>query len=171
MKLRFQAIDEKGRVVRGVLRAESADDARDLLLAENIFAKKLEPAEESEELTWAPKVRREARTSPNAAAAAPKAVRALFDTTAVLGFETDRRGRAGLTETGALVFEAAGHDPLVIPAAEVEAATLAGFPRRLLRVTLLSGRMYEFTAGVLFASSSARAVAAALRPPPEKASR
>lgn len=169
MKFHFQAIDEKGRVQRGVLRAESAEAARDVLLAENIFAKKLDPADEAETVTWAPKVRRENRGGSAADSASAKPVRAFFETTALLGFEMPRRGRAGLTEQGAFVFECSGEPALVLGAADVEAVVLAGFPYRVLRLTLLSGRMYEFAAGLLFANSSAKEALKALRQSPTKA--
>lgn len=61
MKFQFTAIDQGGRVRRGVLRAEDEDAAREKLLADDIVPKQLDPADEEEKVTWAPKSRYKAR--------------------------------------------------------------------------------------------------------------
>lgn len=167
MKFRFQGIDGTGSVLRGVMRADTGEHARELLRGEGVFEKKLEPAGEEEKVTWVPRQRILSRAQGTTAGAdSPsrgedvRPVRALFQTKALLGFDKPAEGRAGLTEDGTFVFEPSAREQprLALPPEELETAHLAGFPARLLRLTLLSGRMYEFTAGFLIASGTARAI-------------
>jgi hypothetical protein len=167
MRYSFQAIDEQGRVIRGVLRAENEEEARELLLGENVFPKRLEEAEEGVKVTWAPKGRIKAqyeqRGAGGSAEEPAKAVRALFSTTLLFGMEgAPVAGRAGLTEQNGFVFEAPGRR-LQFAREEVETAAIGGFPGKVLRITLLSGKMFEFRAGVLLAAGSAREIARTLK--------
>ncbi len=168
MKYRFRGIDQTGSVLRGVLRADSEEHARELLLGEGVFEKGIEPAGEEEKVTWVPRQRilsrAEQRPGMDTGGAVTEAdarpVRAVFPTRAVHGYESPTPGKAGLTEHGVFVFvpEAGGGEKLVAGPRELEMVTLAGFPFVVLRLTLLSGRMYEFEAGFFFAKGNARAI-------------
>ncbi len=170
MKFRFAAIDGTGRVLRGVLRAEGEEDARELLLSGDVYAKTLEPADEEEKATWAPRARIMSRhASAGAAAAELRPVAGLFPTRCVAGHGAGSAGEAGFAESGEFVYtQRGGGKPLVVSPGEIEVAALAGFPRRLLRLTLLDGRMIEFDAGFLFASGGARGAVRRLRSTPGK---
>ncbi|CAN5333939.1 hypothetical protein BH09SUM1_BH09SUM1_34090 [soil metagenome] len=166
MKFKFQAIDDAGRVVRGVLRAESAADAREMLLEENCFAKTLDEVGEDEKLTWAPRERikrRAQEASSHSGSSVDTTIRASsFQTTAVRGFSESTIGKAGLTEAGAFAFHPRGEgaEPLLIAAEQIEQASVTGFPARVLRIVLLSGKSYEFSAGYFVANSVAKSIAA-----------
>lgn len=169
MRWRFKAIDGGGRVVRAVMAAETEEEARELLLGENVFPKRIEPAGEDEKVTWAPKERIKARIAAGQLGTRKtddtKPIRAIFDTTCVTGFSAPLQGSAGLAEDGTFVF-AAGSESLRISPDQVEVAAISGFPRRLLRITLLSGKMYEFVAGFLFAKGASKLVARSFRQRP-----
>jgi hypothetical protein len=162
MKLRFQAIDSNGRVVRGVLRAEDDAAARDLMREEGLFAKTLEPVDEEEKVTWSPRNRikaaMESRTGDSAEAR--RIVRSAFATRALSGVEGAPSGEAGLSEAGDFVFSPVGDaaEPLLIRREDAEQAVVSGFPVKTLRITLLSGKMYEFAAGMLLANGGAKDV-------------
>ncbi len=167
MKFRFRGIDETGSVVRGVLRAEGEEHARELLLGENVFEKGIEPAGEDEKVTWVPRMRilsraeeRPGMQPAGARDADAQPVRAVFQTRAVHGYEKPVAGKAGLTEDATFVFspEGGGAERFVARPEELETVQLAGFPFVVLRLTMLSGRMYEFEAGFLVASGNPRAI-------------
>ncbi len=140
-----------------------------MLRGEGVFEKQLAEAAEEEKVTWVPRQRilNRAHGCPAAgggqASAGEEArpVRALLRTRILLGSDKPAGGTAGLTEHGTFVFEPAGQEgaKVVLAPEELEAAQLAGFPARVLRLTLLSGRMHEFSAGFLVANAPARAIA------------
>lgn len=158
MKLRFEAIDGRGRVTRGVLRAESADEARELLVEEQIYAKRLEPVGEEVPLTWAPKARR--TRGGNAPSSDERPVRHLYNTTMHRPGEPMVAGRLGLTESGLAVFEPADAmiGALAFPVDSLEVVALTGLVARRLRLVLLNGRTIEFEAGTVFADSAITAI-------------
>jgi hypothetical protein len=166
MKFHFTAIDSRGAVMRGVLRAENEDDARDLLLSEDIFAKQLEPAPEDEKVTWSAKGRVKKRLADAATWNQQKAqeneepVAAVFETLALTGYDAPVRGRAGLAESGAFVFQPLleGKERLHLGPADLETVSVSGYPGRVLRLTLVSGRMYEFAAGFFLTRAGAREI-------------
>jgi hypothetical protein len=169
MKFQFTAIDQGGRVRRGVLRAEDEDDAREKLLADDIVPKELGPADEDEKVTWAPKSRYKARQATPETWNQPRKesearpVAAAYQTTAFTGFSGITNGEAGLTEDRDFVFvPAGGEETLRLAPEELELALVTGFPRRLLRLTLLSGKMYEFAAGMIFTTPEAKEIARTL---------
>lgn len=167
MRFQFQAIDEHGRVVRGVFSADDEAAARELLVSEHVYPKTLTPADDDAPVTWGPRRRvaealeahrRQARGE------RPTPRRAIFPTRAVAGLGPDHpEGQAGLDEAGNFVFAPTTGDPLLLSPATIEEARLAGFPRRLLRITTLDGTIHEFTAGWILATSEARTVAKALK--------
>ncbi len=151
MKLRFQAIDQNGRVVRGVLRADSEAEAREMLLAEEAFPKKFDEVPEDEQVTWVSKTwvkekhaRTQARGEENVTlpAGVSTATAALNDGTGVY------KGRFAISGS-VLYFETSG---LVRqwPAEKIEDARVTGFPDRWLMVSLLDGSLLEFRAGFIF---------------------
>lgn len=168
MKFRFQAIDGQGRVLRGVLRAESEEDARELLLGEEVFPKRLEPAGEDEPVTWAAKGRVKERMKASATGTTAEPAEPLPPGTPV--WDTSRAVAGGwepcrvaITKPGVLIVEASGASPLTIRRERVEEARLRGFPFWVLAVTMLDGGLHEFRAGFLFPHPGARRCAAALR--------
>lgn len=169
MKLHFEAIDGRGRVTRGVLKADSEQDARDRLMAEEIYPKRFTPAADDEPITWAPKVRRTAGTQRGGSADSDlRPVRHCRRVQRLRAGEAPVEGTLGLTEDGRLVFQSA--DQLVIEPADVEIANHRGFPQRILEVMLVDGRLLRFTAGTLFASSETSAIAKHLNAKPKKES-
>ncbi len=163
MKFHFTAIDGNGRVVRGTLRAGNEDNARELLLSENIFSKKLEPADEEEKITWFPRKKILERTAAANAAGQTKEQRCVantFPTTILGGEHANHSGEAGLTEDGDFIFVYTDNkaDPIIVSPDQTETIDILGFPTRTLRVTLISGKMYEFNAGLIFANGSARQI-------------
>lgn len=167
MKFRFTAIDSGGRVLRGVLRAENEEDARDLLLSEDVFPKSLASVAEEEKTTWAPKKRiKERLANPNTwnkqgEGEKEKPISCVFKTRILSGSGAGASGQLGLSESGALVFQNSKEESLFqATEAEIELASLCGFPIRVLRVVLLNGKMMEFRAGRIFATSSAKSIAA-----------
>lgn len=156
MKLRFEAIDGKGRVTRGVLRAESEEDARDLLMAEEIYAKRFEECGEDVPPTWAPKVRRQ-RGGQAISDAERRPVRHCFATTLRAGALA---GTLGLSESGeAVVFQVGDGDPQRFSIEDIEVATVHGLLSRELTITLNNGRSLVFDAGNIFRSSEASSLA------------
>lgn len=165
MKFRFVAVDGRGRVLRGVMRAENPEDAREIMLAEEVYPKQIEPADEEEKATWAPRERIKARASGAATWAEKKKqeeerpVRAVFRTVGLFG--TIGPGLAGLSDGGSFVFipEKATGEKFVVTLWELEDVRVFGFPRRVLRLTLLDGSMHEFTAGIFLTGSHAKETA------------
>lgn len=158
MKFRFAAVDQGGRVFRGVLRADSEEHARELFLLEDCVAKQLEPASEDERATWASKRAVVARAASAPAAAGEAAILSdRFAAVAVSGFPDRDSGEAGLGAGGEFVFRGAAFSATIRPE-EVERIQLCGFPVRLLEFTLLSGKTMAFRAGILISHASARAI-------------
>jgi hypothetical protein len=164
----FHAVRPDGRIEQGVLEAESPETARDALRAAGLFPKRLGPAAPDATRTWAPRTRRREDDPASHHYRGPREgdtiVRAAMATRRVLPAAPPVPGRLGLTARGSLLFEptdAAAPRAHAEPEA-IETARLLGFPRRLLCVTLLDGRMLEFEAGWLFAAAPAREIARAL---------
>ena len=167
MRYSFQAVDEHGRVTRGVLKAESEEQARELLLDENVFPKQLEPAAEDEKVTWAPtrRIKEQYAARSSAGREEKRPVRAIFETTLLFGTdEAPLPGKAGLTEQDEFVFNPRQGEPFNFSREEVEVAAIRGFPIRVMRITMLNGRMYEFQAGMIIANGSAKEIARTLSP-------
>lgn len=165
MKFQFTAVDSGGRIVRGVMRAENEEEARELLLGEDVFPKKLNEVGEEEKVTWSPKGRIKAKVADaatwnkGAAKIDSNIDDLLLTTTAVTGFDRPLQGAAGLNADGDFVFQPRQDgETLVVRPSELEILSISGFPRRLLRLTLLSGRMYEFTAGLFLSTANAKAI-------------
>lgn len=168
VKLHFIAIDGGGRVVRGVLRAESEEEARELMLGENLVARKFEPADENEKVTWAAKGAIKARLAAGSSSGIAERSthpEAHVFSTRLLRAAGNVEGTAGLDAAGDFLFvpKAGGEEMLRVRGEDVEVATIHGFPGRVLRLTLITGRMLDFAAGFLFASGSARAIARQFR--------
>lgn len=167
MKLRFAAIDQQGRVIRGVLRADTLEEAREALMGEGIFPKTLDAVDESEKVTWAPRSRiRERLASAQgggfSAGDKPPLRDTLFPTTRHAA-SASAPGRLGLAEDGTTIFQPTDGPEERLTAADLELATAAGFPARRLRLVTLDGRTIEFTAGFLLLNPRARKVLAALK--------
>ncbi|MEO8376535.1 MAG: hypothetical protein ABI579_02605 [Candidatus Sumerlaeota bacterium] len=165
-RYRFQAIDETGRVVRGVLRADGDDSARDILRDEALFPKTLDAVSEDEKITWSPRNRIKAAAQRPASVARnnapPRIVRAPFDTECLRGFEHVAAGEAGLADDDRFVFQPKGAAALTISADEVEQVSIAGLLSKRLSIVLVSGKSYEFTAGTIFSKASAKLIASTL---------
>lgn len=162
-KFRFEAIDTAGQVKRGVLQALSQQEARMVLLDNEIHPKRLEEVGGEEKVTWAPKRRRREEDPAShfykGAADFTPPVRALFDARILLGEKRGTRGRAGMTGDGSFSFESADGKPensFAVARAELEVARLAGFLPRVLRLVRLDGKMHEFAVGGLFAPAGAK---------------
>jgi hypothetical protein len=159
-KYRFSAVDTAGQIKRGVLKAASLEEARDLLFDNQVQPKQLVEAGDDEAITWAARpVRREDDPASHfyrkEAKAAPP-VRALFPATALGGSLAGKRGRGGLTADGSFAFQADGEAPLTVAREDLEVATLSGFLPRILRIIRIDGRMHEFSVGILVAPAGAR---------------
>jgi hypothetical protein len=149
MKFQFEAIDEAGRPVRGVLRADDELAARDVLRGEGLFPKRVSTVSEETRTTWAPR-RRPAPAADNSMAAMPAAVRRQRVMLRAPGGW--RRGELAFPADGVLLFRAddeAGSE--VVALDTIEVARLVGFPWRRLELVLVTGRTLEFPAGVVFA--------------------
>lgn len=166
MKYRVQAIDSKGRVVRVVLRAESEDEAREMLLAEELFAKRLDEAPDGEAVTWVSKTwvkdrLERARSGAAAAGESPRipSAAATAPTTMADGHRAVR-GRFAAHD-GRIYFEPEGRpqDTRVWQPESIETTRIAGFPARRLCVFLIDGSMVEFAAGFAFAGAAFKAAA------------
>lgn len=170
MKFHTESINERGAVVRCTLSAESREQVRELLLAESLFVKRIDPAPDDAPVTWTPKdagVERlravvHGRATATGASPAAKVVASASTTLLASTDRPARRGSLTVYDDGRLVFEATGAPALKreIAPAEVEIAALTGFPARRLNVSLLSGELVEFTAGLLVSGAAyKRAVA------------
>jgi len=158
MKFRVQAIDAGGRVVRATLRAESEDEARAMLLAEEIFPKRVEPAAEDEPVTWTSKTwvkdkMERARGSASSAESIRIPAGASTSATTLVEGAARTRGRFAAV-AGTLYFEPEGRaaDTRSWSADRIETALIQGFPARRLVVCLVDGGLLEFDAGFLFAA-------------------
>lgn len=166
MKFRCVAVDEGGRIVREVLRADSEEDARELLLGENLFPKQLEPVPEETKVTWVSRRRvqenidkRRVQTGDGETGTERPLV---FGRTTLLRAGGGTEGTLSVFAGGEVVFEPRGGEKRIYRAQDVEAARLGGFPLRRLRLYLLNGELFEFTAGWFVASGAMRTACRAL---------
>lgn len=172
MKFRVQAIDESGRPREFVVRADSEDAAREALLADAVFPKRIEPADDDEKVTYVSRTKVEERLASARREAGPAPAvapdRIPHDAPVFRTAFTDGRSAqaAWLAVPGpGKVMAALGSrdaKPIVLTRDEVEDARLAGFPLRVLRIFALDGRLFEFRAGVLFSHPVAKAARKAL---------
>lgn len=155
MKLRFEAIDGKGRVTRGVLRADSEEEARDLLMAEEIYPKRFEECPEDLAPTWAPKVRRQ-RGGQSLPDGERRAVRHCFETVLLAGGVA---GKLGLSESGeAVVFETRDGEPQRFPIDDIEVSSVHGLLSRQFTITFNNGKTMVWEAGSIFRGTEAPAL-------------
>ncbi|MEQ8822222.1 MAG: hypothetical protein RLY93_18460 [Sumerlaeia bacterium] len=153
MKYEFQAIDSRGTVRRGVLRAESEEEAREFLLGEELFPKTIGPADEECKVTWTPRqrIKRQLEAKSGGGEPARSQGKVLAEGAAAL-LRNGQRAVGTLTVTAEreLAFTPRGQgEPVVLPAEKIEQASFRGFPFRWLVVTTLDGALYEFPAGFL----------------------
>ncbi|MCB2155432.1 hypothetical protein KQI84_11135 [bacterium] len=156
MRFRFQAVDSRGRVVREIMRADNEEEAREILLDEELFPKSLEPVGEDEKVTWVARDRVKRRAGEAAARATETAPRVSGSvphahTTLHRGNESVQ-GLLGVREDDTLLFQPdkSNEATIVLTPDRVEDAQLSGFPLRQLRVFQLDGELLEFPAGFLF---------------------
>jgi hypothetical protein len=164
MKFRFEAIDERGTVIRHVLRADSEDNARETLLAEGIFPKRIEPAPEDEKVSWSPRAaarqlqqRVHAQGQPNTS---EPQTRQTLHATLHRGNQT-HRGTLTTRSDNSILFQSGDFEILIHPD-KVETARVAGFPLRTLRIAMLDGELLEFPSGLLFANPTFKRIAKSL---------
>lgn len=169
MRFRFQAVDSRGTVVREVMRAESEEEAREILLEEELFPKSLEPVGEDEKVTWASRdrvIRKAGAAAAQITASVPRVGVSVphVHTTLHHGSESIQ-GLLGLSEDDTLLFQPdqANAATVVLTPDRVEDARLAGFPLRQLRVFQLDGDLLEFPAGFLFSGPLYRRIVAKYR--------
>jgi len=155
MKYKFQAIDSQGRVVRGVLSADSEDEAREFLLSEELFGKRFEEVDDSDAVTWAPKKLRmekhQASVTPSDELKIPEGVKRSETVMHVGGKSV--RGALAIENEDSILFESkdSEEDSRRIEKNRVERAELSGFPARFLRIYMIDGDLIEFSAGFLHA--------------------
>ncbi|MDK2972007.1 MAG: hypothetical protein PWP23_1762 [Candidatus Sumerlaeota bacterium] len=165
MKFSFQAIDANGNPARGVLRADDEANAREALLSETLFPKRLEEVADDEKVTWAPRARILARhgnaNSGSSQIELPPGCRGQRTTLHFGG--RSAAGELALAAEGGVYFRAddAAHSRILAPG-DVEVARLVGFPARTLEIVLVSGESLFFPAGFVFANAFMRRVAKAL---------
>jgi hypothetical protein len=155
MRFRFVAVDSGGRIVRGVLRGDSEQDARESLLADDHFPKSLEAVADDEPVTWASRGRFRARQQ----AAAAESPRVVAETrlTSLIGVCEGEAVTLRLSSDGAFqVIAGAGVVAASIHVDRLELAAISGFPGRVLRLVTLDGISYDFHAGWVLAQRSAR---------------
>ncbi|MCC6547442.1 hypothetical protein IT570_09775 [Candidatus Sumerlaeota bacterium] len=165
-RYRFQAIDETGRVVRGVMRANDKDSSREILAGESLHAKTLEEVSEDEKTTWSPRGRIKAMAQGAPAGEAhreSRIVRASLETECIRGLGQSMAGVAGLDDEDRFVFQ---HDsasaPLLISREEIEQVSISGLMTKVLTIVLVSGKAYEFAVGTVFPHASAKLIASTL---------
>lgn len=168
MKFRAHVVDSQGRPRCEVLRADSEEEAREILLGEALHPKRIEEAGEEEKVTFVSRRRVEARLEERRTASALEGDERIVSlgpaTRTVLTRDLIRTPGTVAFSGGTLAFEPdEGGDsgPLRLTAEDVETARLQGFPMRRLSVFLLSGGLLEFSAGVLTARPVFKAAAAA----------
>lgn len=168
MKFRFQAINERATVVRGVLRADDAEHARNLLFGETLFPKSVEEVSEDEKVTWIPRQQVMRRHEERRDGAADGPPRLPVDTrrapTSLVTGGRGVRGNLGVAPTGEVVFEASGDaaKSRVFRAEDIEMVRVSGFPARWLQLFLVNGELVEFPAGFLLTGAVFKAARAAL---------
>lgn len=165
MKFRFEAIDERGTVMRRVLRAESEEAAREALLAEGVFPKRMEPVGEEEKVSWSPKAAaRQLQERVHGLREAPGAgepeVRERLAVSLRRGNEM-LRGTLSIRSDNSVLFDGDG-TRIVMERERVETARIAGFPVRVLRVSMLDGDLLETGAGFVVAGPFHKRVVRAL---------
>ncbi len=164
MKARFVAIDEQGRVKRGVLSAENEDEARLALLEDGIYLKKFEAASDDDKVTWVARKKiqqkhqrvQQAHTGKSGSEEeTPTKLRT--ETICLFGLESPSNGTIGMAKSGNAVFQSQDQEHrVVLDATEVEVISISGILAKKLRVVLISGKMYEFSAGFIIAKSNIR---------------
>ncbi len=169
MKYAFQAVDQKGCIVRDVLRAEDEDQAREMLLAEGIFPKSLEPVDDETRVTWTSREWLRHRREEGGASESeddfslpgegPRGPASMRRGERMIG------GILGVRPTGEVVFRAktGTADSVVLRPERVEEAKIVGFPVRWLRVYLVDGDLLEFPAGYMLSGGVFKAACRALR--------
>lgn len=168
MKFHFEAIDGDGRPLRGVLAADSEVDAIARLRGEGVFPKKVTEADSEAKVTFAAKKAIEARRARGMASpggpedALQNLPRKMVGVTASTGFTTPVAGFIGLTDAGHLLFHGKNGEKLFAEPRHIESAQVVGFPFRRLRITLVTGQMYEFSAGFLLTDGDLRQLVANL---------
>ncbi len=168
MKFHFGAIDEEGRPRRGVLSADSEVDAIALLRGEGLFPKKVTEADSGAKVTFAPRKAIEARRAQGTSYQGGKddspvdLPKIQVPVTATMGFAAPVLGFIGLTDADQLVFFSQGADKLAAEPRQIESARIVGFPFRRIRITLVNGQMYEFSAGFLLTNGALRKLVADL---------
>jgi len=165
-KYRVRAVDAAGRMVSHVLRATGEEHARAQLLEAGLFLKAAEAATDSDRVDWSPRsaagpkavAAQASREAPSITGLAAKVVTTLH------GRAGSCEGHLGVTREGTVSFfprDTSKPSHHFTPA-DAEAAEIAGFPLRMLRITLLDGETLECPAGFLFAGPVFRAVRDAL---------
>jgi hypothetical protein len=167
MKFRFEAIDGQGTVLRRVLRADDEASAREALLAEGIFPKRMEPVDEDEKISWTPRtgareLQERVKSHREGTSGTEPEVRERMPAVLRRG-NTSTRGSLIIRSDNSVLFEG-GDQRVVMQREQVETARLAGFPVRVLRIAMLDGELLEFGAGFLFAGGFHRRVRDLLAP-------
>lgn len=145
MKFQFEAIDESGRPVRGVLRADDESAGRDALRADGLFPKRLGAVAEETRTTWAPK--RRPAAGAESAPPVPSATRRQRVVLCGLG-----AGELTFPVDGVLTFLADDEARSEVVALDtIELARIVGFPWRRFQLVLMTGRTLEFPAGFVLA--------------------
>lgn len=155
MKFRFQAVNESGNAMRGVMRADSEDDARQRLLAQNIFPKHIEPAPEDEKITWASRSPSEIRPGSSWRHPGPTKVDMPQGTRLLEAVYNQHgspvRGQLGVTPQGKVGFRSKdGETEFWLEREDVEGVYLRGFPFRQLQIVRVDGDDLLAPAGFLF---------------------
>ncbi|MBI5154003.1 hypothetical protein HZA57_02100 [Candidatus Poribacteria bacterium] len=164
-RFRFDAIDEKGTVIRRVMKAEDGEQARAVLVENRLFPKHITETDGEEPVTWVSRRDGLSSSQLHGAGESRLPVQAVRP-----GATTLHRG--GESVPGTLAVFSSGEvrftpqrDPgegFRWSADDVETARITGFPLRMLRVHLLDGDLLEFPAGFLFAAPVFRAALDAL---------
>lgn len=161
-KFSFQAVDTEGRIIRGVLKAENADQARDLLFDNQVHPKQIDETDDDAKITWAPKpLRREDNPASHfykGTDTVESPVRETFTARLITREKAPVAGTAGLTRSGGFAFhsEVDESSSMTIAREDIEIARVEGFFPRMLRIFRLNGRMEEFAVGGLFAPAAAK---------------
>ncbi|MCC5875413.1 MAG: hypothetical protein JJU11_04250 [Candidatus Sumerlaeia bacterium] len=161
-KFSFQAVDTEGRIIRGVLKAESSDHARELLFDNQVHPKQLDETDGETKVTWAPKpTRREDNPASHfykGTNTVESPVRETFSARLVTREKAPVPGTAGLTRSSGFAFQSEVDEgaSMTIAREDIEIARIEGFFPRMLRIFRLNGRMEEFAIGGMFAPASAK---------------
>lgn len=155
MKFRVHTIDASGRPRTEVIRADSEEEAREILLGEALHPKRLEPVDESEKVTFVSRKRVEEQLEQRRAATGTEASPPPLEMVRTVVTRDGIRTPGDIGFAGSTLHftpDPGGDcDPLQITSEDVETARISGFPARTLQVFLLNGELLEFSAGVLAA--------------------